>query len=296
MSMTETPPAGEQQPELPPPAQTDALTDAQTDALTDGQTDAQAEHQPAAPRRAMNPALRVGAAVVAAAVLGVGIGVGILRTQYQDEDTAPVAVAAPSATPSASASPSFGAKSNGTHFGSMRELLLPMPEQYRLGPDAGAYGNDTELTEDQRKSWVGDQIRGLPKKLQDALRKEWEGAPLKGGGVRTFIAPSGDYVATVWLLQYHQDAVKADAAWASVLASDSGLFRLGPKVPGHEQASCFLPHAAPGDKIDRLVCSAAEGDLRIEMEVEGIAPLPKDKAVNLFSQQLDRLARPGASV
>ncbi|GAA1140950.1 hypothetical protein F4556_003504 [Kitasatospora gansuensis] len=276
MSITETPPADGQQPQLPLPAQL--------------------EDQPPAPRRALHPALRAGAAVLAAAVLGVGIGVGILRTQYSDEDTAPVAAATPSTAPGASASPSFGAKSNGTHFGSLRELLLPMPEQYRLGPDAGTYGNDTDLTEDQRKSWVEDQVRGLPKKLQDALRKEWESTPLKGGGVRTYISPTGDYTVTVWLLQYHQDAVKADAAWNSVLASDSGLFRLGPKVPGHEQASCFLPDADPGDKIDRLVCSAAEGDLRVEMEVEGIAPLPKDKAVNLFSRQLDRLARPGASV
>ncbi|WP_405018553.1 hypothetical protein OHV05_17690 [Kitasatospora sp. NBC_00070] len=287
MSIIENPPADGQQPELPPTAQAEGHP---------GQSPAAPAEQPPAPRRPLHPALRAGAAVLAAAVLGVGVGVGILRTQYADEDTAPVAAPAPSATPSASATPSFGAKSNGTHFGSMRDLLLPIPEQYRLGPDAGSYGNDTELTEDQRKGWIEDQVRGLPKKLQDALRKEWESTPLKGGGVRTYIAPTGDYTVTVWLLQYHQDAVKADAAWNSVLASDSGLFRLGPKTPGHEQASCYLPYADPGDKIDRLVCSAAEGDLRVEMEVEGVAPLPKDKAVNFFSQQLDRLARPGASV
>lgn len=292
MSITDTPPADGQQPEPPMPTRAETPADLPTGAPSEPQPDG----RPLAARRTVSPALRAGAAVLAAAVLGVGIGVGILRTRYADESTAPVAAATPTATPSASASPSFGAKSNGTHFGSMRELLLPMPDQYRLGPDAGMYGNDTELTEDQRKSWVEDQVRGMPKKLQDALRKEWESTPLKGGGVRTYVAPSGDYTVTVWLLQYHQDAVKADAAWNSVLASDSGLFRLGPKVPGHEQASCYLPYADPGDRIDRLVCSAAEGDLRVEMEVQGIAPLPKDKAVNLFSRQLDRLALPGASV
>lgn len=250
-------------------------------------------------RPAGGTALRAGAAVVAAALLGVGIGIGVLRTQYPEEATAaatqPSASTAPAPAPSATPSPSFGTRENGSHFGSLRDLLLPMPDDHRTGPDAGAYGNDTELTEDQRKGWVDDKLRGLPEKLRDALRKDWQDTPLTGAGVRSYVAADRSYVVTIWLLRYHQEAVRADAAWQSVLGSDSGLFRLGPGVPGHEQARCFLPYAAPGARIDRLICSAAEGDLRVEMQVEGLAPLPKEKTVDLFSRQLDRLARPGAS-
>lgn len=246
------------------------------------------------PRPKRKRALQAGAAVVAAALLGVGIGEGILATYY---DGKPAPVAAPSATPTptTSASPAYGAKSNGTHFGSMRDLLLPIPSGYRPGPDAGAYGNDTELTDDQRKAWIDDEVRGMPQKLQDAMRKGWQDASLKGAGVRTFVSTGNDLVVSIWLLQYHQDAVKADNTWSAVLGSDSGLFRLGPQVPGHDEAHCFLPAADPGDKIDQLDCSAALGDLRIEMKVEGVAPLPKDKAVTVFTQQLNRLALPGAS-
>ncbi len=252
---------------------------------------------PAEPARVVGrrpgPAMRAGAAVVAAALLGVGIGVGIIKVEY--DDAAPVAAPAAGATPGASASPSFGAKSNGSHFGSMRDLLVPVPSGYKLGPDSGAYGNDTELTADQRTAWTEDAVRGYPQKLQDAIRNEWQQYPLKGAGVRSLAVDSDDFTATIWLLQYHQDAVKADNAWVGALSSDSGLFRIGPDVPGHSEAHCYLPFAEPGAKIDRMICSAAEGDLRVEMRVEGVAPLPKDKAVTIFNQQLDRLARPGAS-
>ncbi|GAA3056077.1 hypothetical protein GCM10020229_79820 [Kitasatospora albolonga] len=252
------------------------------------------------PSQARRTALRAGAAVVAAALLGVGIGVGILRVRYPEGGTAAAAPSgrpsvAATATPSASPSPSFGTRENGSHFGSLRDLLLPLPDDHRVGPDAGAYGNDTELTEDQRKNWVEDQLHDLPEKLRDALRKEWQDQPLTGAGVRSYVASDHSYVVTIWLLRYHQEAIKADTAWQNALGSDSGLYRIGPSVAGHEQARCFLPYAAPGAKIDRLVCSAAEGDLRVEMQVEGIAPLPKEKTVELFSRQLDRLARPGAS-
>ncbi|MFJ8040255.1 hypothetical protein ACIRBX_07055 [Kitasatospora sp. NPDC096147] len=253
--------------------------------------------KPTEPKAGRQFALRAGAAVVAAAVVGVGIGIGILRTQYPERSVVAAPVGQPSALPSASASPSpsFGTRENGSHFGSLRDLLLPLPDDHRVGPDAGAYGNDTELTEEQRKGWVEDQIRDLPEKLRDRLRQDWQETPLTGAGVRSYVAADRSYVVTIWLLRYHQEAVKADTAWQNVLGSDSGLYRLGPNVAGHDQARCFLPSAEPGAEIDHLICSAAEGDLRVEMEVEGVAPLPKEKTVDLFSRQLDRLARPGAS-
>ncbi|MER5638370.1 hypothetical protein ABT095_15595 [Kitasatospora sp. NPDC002227] len=245
-------------------------------------------------RRTGGLALRAGAAVVVAALLGVGIGVGILKVKYPD--TATTAAPQPSASaPSGSPKPSFGANSSGYHFGSMRDLLVPVPNGYQLGPDSGAYGNDTELTADQRTSWVEDAVLGLPAKMQQGVRDRWKELHLRGAGVRTFRSGQDDLVVTMWLVQYQQDAVKADNALVEALGSDSGLFRTGPDVPGHPEAHCYLPFAAPGDAIDSLICSAAEGDLRVEMRVEGIAPLPKDKAVTLFTQQLARLASPGAS-
>jgi hypothetical protein len=239
-------------------------------------------------------ALRAGAAVVAAALLGVGIGAGILKVAYPAPDGPVAAQAGPA--PTASPKPSFGANSSGYHFGSMRDLLVPVPEGYQPGPDSGAYGNDTELTADQRTAWVEDAVRGLPVKLQQGVRDRWKELQLRGAGVRSFRSAQGDLNVTMWLLQYQKDAVKADNAMVEAFGSDSGLFRTGPDVPGHTEAHCYLPYADPGAQIDQLICSAAEGDLRVEMRVEGVAPLPKSKAVTLFVQQLDRLASPGASV
>ncbi|GAA2133977.1 hypothetical protein GCM10009760_10740 [Kitasatospora kazusensis] len=294
--MSETTVTDHQTPEPEPVPQAPAALAPAPELATTVEAEAEAETETeaaAAPRRKAGPALRIGAAVVAAALLGVGIGVGILKTEY--DDPAPVAAPAPAATATAPAGPSYGAKSNGTHFGSMRDLLVPMPAGYSLGPDSGAYGNDTELTADQRTAWIEDDIRSLPQKMQDAIRKDWQQYQLKGAGIRSYVAPGQDFTVTMWLLQYHQDAVKADNTWVGVLSSDSGLFRIGPDVPGHADAHCYLPFAEPGVKIDRLICSAAVGDLRVEMRVEGVAPLPKDQAVTIFNQQLDRLALPGAS-
>ncbi|MFB7662825.1 hypothetical protein ACFC1R_02620 [Kitasatospora sp. NPDC056138] len=256
---------------------------------------APAAERPRGPRANPGLALRAGAAVVAAALLGVGIGVGILKVRYDGPASAAAAPApAATASPNASARPSSGAEPDGTHVGPMRDLLLPMPAGYQPGPDAGAYGNDTELTEDQRGSWAEDMVRTMPEKLRDGVRKVWQDVPLKGGGVRSYAtSPTGDLVVTIWLLQYRQDAVKADNAFVGAMASDSGLFREGPQIPGHQEAHCYLPAAPPGDKLDELICSAVVGDLRVEAQVEGVAPLPKDKVVTLLRRQLDRLALPG---
>ncbi len=41
-------------------------------------------------------------------------------------------------------------------------------------------------------------------------------------------------------------------------------------------------------------CDASVGDIAVWMDVEGVAPLDSASAVNLLSQQLTRLAIPGA--
>ncbi|MFB8235029.1 hypothetical protein ACFC58_00540 [Kitasatospora purpeofusca] len=84
--------------------------------------------------------------------------------------------------------------------------------------------------------------------------------------------------------------------YTAVFTGDTGLFRTGPAVPGHPEAHCYLMPAAPSAPIDRMECSAAEGDLLVVLNAEGRAPLPKDAIVTLLTRQLDRLARPGASV
>ncbi|MEV7777690.1 hypothetical protein [Kitasatospora sp. NPDC088351] len=248
----------------------------------------------AAPSPARRRLLRATGATVAAALVGVGIGIGIIKTQY--DDPAPVVVAGPTTAPAPTATPTpFGAKSNGNHFGSLRDLLLPVPAGYELGPDEGGYGNDVELGADVLSAELDDDLQQIPKEKRDKLRAYWESLHVKATGVRTYKNTADDLVIGMKLRQFNQQEVQKLNEYTAVFTGDTGLFRIGPQIPGHPEAHCYLMPAPPSAPIDNLECSAAEGDLLVVMSAEGVAPLPKDRIVALFVQQLDRLASPGAS-
>ncbi|WP_405365611.1 hypothetical protein [Kitasatospora sp. NBC_00039] len=249
---------------------------------------------PAAPAPSSRRVLRATGATVAAALVGVVIGVGIIKTQY--DDPAPVIATGPAAAPAPSATPTpFGAKSNGNHFGSLRDLLLPVPADYALGPDEGGYGNDVELSADQLSAELDSGLQQIPKDKQEKLRQYWDGLHVKATGVRTYKTKADDLVIGMKLRQFNQQEVQKLNEYTAVFTGDTGIFRIGPAIPNHPEAHCYLMPAPPSAPIDYLECSAAEGDLLVVMEAEGVAPLPKDRIVALFTQQLDRLATPGAS-
>ncbi|MFF7637307.1 hypothetical protein ACFZB9_29770 [Kitasatospora sp. NPDC008050] len=248
---------------------------------------------PATPRARF--VLRATAAVAAAVLVGAGIGVAVIKVRY-DDAPAPVAAApaGAAAAPSPNASPNYGAWSNGSHFGSLRDLLLPLPIGYQLGPDEGDYGDDTSLTPDQLNSYLDERVKDLPKEKRDQVKAALRAEGRKGAGVRSYLSADGKMVATLWLDQFNQHAVEAENAVMGAL-SDTGVFRQGPSVPGYSDAHCFLPPLDPGAPLDDLECTAGVGDLLVSMHVEGVAPLPKSEAVSIFRQQLERLAIPGAS-
>ncbi|MFJ4671197.1 hypothetical protein [Kitasatospora purpeofusca] len=246
---------------------------------------------PRPPRRL----LRAGGATVAAALVGVVIGIGIIEVRYDDPATAAPTPASATA-PSATATP-FGAKSNGNHFGSLRDLLLPVPAGFGLGADDGGFGNDVELSGEQLlAAELDDEVLPMPKEQQDKLRKYWNDLHVKAAGVRTYTTQAGELTISMKLRQFNQQEVQKLNEYTAIFTGETGIFRTGPTVPGHAEAHCYLLPAPPSAPIDRLECSAAEGDLLVVMAVEGVAPLPKDRIVTFFAQQLDRLALPGASV
>ncbi|MDY0811202.1 hypothetical protein [Kitasatospora purpeofusca] len=261
-------------------------------------TDIDPTEHPRSEPRPGRLALRAAGATVAAALVGVVIGVGFIQVRY--DDPAPVTAAPPAPTtspisPTPTAAP-FGAKSNGSHFGSLRDLLLPATGDYGLGPDDGSYGNDTELTGEKLKAGLDDDLVAVPKAQQDKLRQYWESLHVRAIGVRTYKNRLNSLVVGIKLHQFNQQEVQKTNEYTAVFTGDTGLFRTGPAVPGHPEAHCYLMPAAPSAPIDRMECSAAEGDLLVVLNAEGVAPLPKDAIVTLLTRQLDRLARPGASV
>ncbi|MFI6155055.1 hypothetical protein ACIBCA_20440 [Kitasatospora sp. NPDC051170] len=247
----------------------------------------------AAVRPAPHPLVRAGAATLAAALVGVVIGVGVIKTRYDDPAPAAAAADAPAA-PAPTATP-YGAKSNGSHFGSLRDLLLPVPAGYEPGPDEGGYGNDTELGTQQLAEQLDAELQQVPKAKRDTIRSYWEGLHVRGSGVRTYRTKEDDLLIGLKLRQFNQQEVQRINEYTAVFTGDTGLFRVGPSVPGHPEAHCYLMPAPPSAPIDYLECSAAEGDLLVIMNAEGPAPLPKDKIIALYAAQLDRLAAPGAT-
>ena len=253
------------------------------------------------PRGTGRRVLRAGAVTVAAALVGVVLGVGIVEVGYDAttptaaataEATAPATAPTPTAAPTA---PAFGAKSNGNHFGSLRDLLIPVPAGFVLGPDYDDYGNDAELSAEQLTAEIDEGLKDLPADKRGKMREFWNGLHVKGTGVRTFKTSASDLVVSLKLRQFNQDEVQKENEYTALFTGDTGIFRDGPEIPGHPEAHCYLMPVEPGAPIDYLECSAAEGDLLVIMDAEGLALLPKDKIVSLFTAQLDRLARPGAS-
>ncbi|GAA2105459.1 hypothetical protein GCM10009759_42550 [Kitasatospora saccharophila] len=250
---------------------------------------------PAGPRRASRVSKAV-AAVLVAALAGVGIGEVIIRVHYADDAAPPVAAAA-APSPSASTPVPWGAKSNGNHFGNLRDLLLPVPTGYRLGPDYKQFGNDSEFGGngdlEQAKELL---LSGVPAKYLDQRKKALDSLHFTGAGVRSLTQGDNRMVAVLQLAQFNQQAVSQEGELYGALIDDTDLFRRGPQVPDHPDARCALPMLDPGDQLDYLSCYSAEGDLLVQMRVFGVVPLDQNKVVDLFRQQLDRLARPGASV
>ncbi|RAJ29641.1 hypothetical protein K353_06623 [Kitasatospora sp. SolWspMP-SS2h] len=245
---------------------------------------------PVKPRRR---APRAVAAVLAAALLGVGIGEVVIRVHYGDEPAAPVAAAAPA--PSASTPAPWGAKSNGNHFGSLRDLLLPVPDGYRLGPDYKGLGNDGEFGGADLARAQEELLDEVPEKYRGRLKDALSTLHFTGIGVRSLARFDNRLMAVLKLTRFDQQTVSEQNALFGALVDDSDLFRRGPDVPGHPDARCALPALQAGDQLDYVTCYSAEGDLLVQLRVSGVAPLDQNKVVDLFRQQLDRLARPGAA-
>ncbi|GAA4858838.1 hypothetical protein [Kitasatospora terrestris] len=252
-------------------------------------TEQPAAERPARPKRLL---LRASGAVLAAVLLGVGIGEVILHVAYDDQ---PVRAAAAPAAPSASPSAPFGAKENGNHFGSLRDLLLPMPSGFDPGPDAGVFGNDNEYGPEQLDKRFQEFLDTVPDKYRDGAKGAWESLHYKASGVRTYQSHKTDLEIDILLDQFNQQAISKEAELYGSMIDDTGLFRQGPGVAGHPAARCALPPLRAGDQLDYMHCVSAEGDLMVTLDASGVAPLDQNKVVDLFRQQLDRLARPGAS-
>ncbi len=228
------------------------------------------------------------AAVLSAVVVGGGVGYGVLQAVDK-----PRPQAAAAKKPAPVKPPTYGALSNGNHFGSLGDLLLPVPSDMEPGPDFYEFGNDTVLTASQYQAIFKKSIAFLSTADRKVEEQDFAASHTKGYALRSYLV-SDTTVITVSLRQENQQTAANAAKWSKDRADATGAYRPGPGVPGFPQTHCYLPPLASGDKLDYMDCDASVGDIAVWMDVEGVAPLDSASAVNLLSQQLTRLAIPGA--
>lgn len=267
-----------------------------------------------APPRRQRTALLVTGALVAAAALGGG-GYALF-----DGDDKPLAKPAPTATASPKPTKAYGVTSGGTHYGDLGQMLLPADDTVTPGPDFENYGNDAVLDAAQAKKLVedGDGASRLTAAERKQVDAQIDAMHIKGAALRTYGSGNGDMEYVITLVQVgNKLAAQAGPEAFRKLAEGSDELRKGPAVAGHPHAVCVMPKptdSAPssgededeeddggdgGDDmswLDGMYCSATEGDLMVQIRVDGPAPLSEDAAATVVAKQLDRIQAPGEGV
>jgi hypothetical protein len=250
--------------------------------------------EPQQPGRRRWIALGTAAVLVSMAVGG---GVGYVLLQYKKQ---PAPVAKVFAAPPASVHlPAYGAQSDGDHFGPLSDLLLPFPSGYTPGPDLPGVGSDVQLTPAQFVSDSADFDPWATSSERRTMVQSVESSHLEGFALRSYAPTSGgspDYYLQISLAQENQHEASNGLTVMHRMVQYLGIDRPGPAVPGSPGAQCFLPVAATGDQLSSMECVAAVGDLFVDMQEFGAAPLDTGDAVTVFEQQLTRLAIPAAQI
>ncbi|MFD7900355.1 hypothetical protein [Streptomyces sp. NPDC059743] len=246
---------------------------------------------PAPRRRAW---LRLGTVLPAVLVLGaIGGGTAFIKTTVDGADrTARTALwREPDNEPHPNPDPAEHFADGRTDTDLSRKLL-PVPEDYRLGPDIAEHGNDVSLTAKEAEAMFKSVGEGLPAEFRRALNKEIDKMGVKGMAARSYSAFSHDLVVQVFLMRMTDRA--AVHRWYETKSDRPGA-RKGPAVEGHKEARCFLaPDKDSG--LTAMECVAYDGELAVDVVALGTEPFDSSAVAELTKDQLGHIASPGKYV
>lgn len=177
--------------------------------------------------------------------------------------------------------------------------LLPVPDDYRLGPDIGGFGNDAHLGAKKAEALFDAGTAGLPSKARKEHRKFVRKLDVQGLAMRSYSRFTHDLVVEIQLARMNnKNAVKDLNAVQSGLADAFSIFRKGPEIDGYKGAKCFLmpedePEAEDDEGAEEMFCTAYEDDVLVSLTAMGTGPLQKKEAAKLLEKQLDRLTKGG---
>lgn len=179
----------------------------------------------------------------------------------------------------------------------LSRLLLPVPTDYRLGPDIGEHGNDGELSGRAAAAEMKESGRGLAGKQRRELEKRIDRLHIGGVAVRSYVSQENDLMVETQLVRMKdKKAVRDMYRFQTGLFGAVGIFRDGPKISGHtKNAMCFR---APKDKaeLDSMYCVAYEGEVLLSFSASGTEPFGTSSVARLVKDQLDHIKSPGEYV
>lgn len=205
-----------------------------------------------------------------------------VTTTVWDEDHAPVG------------KDPAGEPSRGRHDSELTKLLLPVPEGYRLGPDIGALGNDSETSGAKATAAMKEMGRGLAGKDRRALNKSVEKLRVRGIAQRSYASDAHDLVVNIQIVKMQDKrAVRETYLTRKKLLDSIDAFRKGPSVDGHKKVSCYrLPKGDKGT-LDGVICAAYDGETSVTVNASGSKPFSPSDVGDLVKDQLDHIVSPG---
>ncbi|MEU0393316.1 hypothetical protein ABZ208_11145 [Streptomyces sp. NPDC006208] len=188
----------------------------------------------------------------------------------------------------------------------LSRLLAPVDTGSRLGPDIESYGNDTELSGKQAAAMLKATGKGLSGAQRREFEKAVEKVGLQGFAMRSYSAGYDDssVVETYVGRMKSGKAVRSWYANQTDLYEALGVFRKGPRVKGHKNATCFVAPKPTKlgengerekSRLGRAFCVAYDGDVFVHVAAYGTRSAGEAAAWSM-QEQLDHMASPGEYV
>jgi len=249
-------------------------------------------HGPGRSRRALAPAL---AALLVLGAAGGGLAYAGTTAASADRSAPTRVWKAPRKAPSDD--DPVPDLTRGRSDSALRKKLLPVPEDFRLGPDIAEFGNDAELSGRQAQALMQESGRELPSRQRREHREYVEKLHPQGVVMRSYTSDSLGFFAEVQIARMaNEKAVRDTSRFRSELFEALAVFRDGPRIKGHENARCFLSPEDGESGLESMFCTAHQGDLLVSFRVNGTESFSKDAATELLKDQLDHLESPGEYV
>lgn len=190
-----------------------------------------------------------------------------------------------------------GGPDRGRATTALSKLLLPVPKGYRLGPDIGEFGNDSETSGKKATAAMKEMGRGLAGKQRRELDKRIDRLRIQGIAQRSYTSDANDLTVEIHISKMRdKKAVHDTYAGQKELMDSFGGFRKGPRIEGHKKATCYRMPKDGKDKLDGVFCLAYDGEAYVSVTANGSEPFSTSDVADLVKDQLDHIKSPGEYV